>query len=39
MNFPKLGCISAIEVNFMAFDLHKFSRAIARSFYQVIVLI
>ena len=25
-NFPKLGGISAIEVNFMAFDLLKFSR-------------
>jgi len=24
--FPKLGGISAIEVNFMAFDLLKFSR-------------
>ena len=28
MNFSKLGGTSAIEVNFMAFDLHKFSRAL-----------
>ncbi len=27
MNFSKLGGTSAIEVNFMAFGLHKFSRA------------
>ena len=25
-NFPNLGCTSAIEVNFMAFGLHKISR-------------
>ena len=30
MNFSKLGGTSAIEVNFMAFGLHKFSESVSK---------